>query len=89
MLSINSQIRNFIKILPVGAELFHAEALRGIQSYMTKLSVAFSNFVDARKNCIQFIAGYLSDYEDRSSSFYTCSRFDENSAPEVPLQHET
>ena len=37
------QIQNFIKILSVGAELFHADR----RTSMTKLTVAFRNFVNA------------------------------------------
>jgi hypothetical protein len=40
------QISNFIKIHPVGAELFHADG----QKNMTKLTVAFRNFVNMPKN---------------------------------------
>jgi hypothetical protein len=39
------QIQSFIKSLPVGAELFHAEG----QTDMTKLIVAFRNFAKAPK----------------------------------------
>ena len=41
--SKNAQISNFMKILPVGAELFDAEH--------GKLIVAFGNFANASKNC--------------------------------------
>jgi hypothetical protein len=41
-------IPNFIKIRQVGAELFHADG----QMDMTKLTVAFRNFANAPKNCI-------------------------------------
>jgi len=34
------QISNFMKILPLGAELFHMDGA----TYMTKLIVAFNNF---------------------------------------------
>jgi len=37
---------NIMKILPMGAELFHADG----QTDMTKLIVAFRNFVKAPKN---------------------------------------
>jgi len=39
----NTPISNFVKIHPVGAELFHADGRTG----MTKLVVAFGNFVNA------------------------------------------
>jgi len=42
----NTQISNFMKIHPVGAELFHA----GRQTAMTKLTVTFWNTVYAPKN---------------------------------------
>jgi hypothetical protein len=38
---------NFIKIRPVGAELFHADG----QTDMTKLLVAFLSFTNAPQNC--------------------------------------
>jgi hypothetical protein len=43
--SKNPQIRNFMKPRPMGAELFHADG----RPYMTKLIVAFRNFVNAPK----------------------------------------
>jgi len=43
--SKNTQISNFMKIRPVGAELFHADG----QTDMTKLIVAFHNFANAPK----------------------------------------
>ena len=49
--SKNIQIPNFMKIRPVGAELFHADrrtdGRRGRQTGMTKLMVAFYNFARA------------------------------------------
>jgi hypothetical protein len=42
----NFQIWNFMKIRPVGAELFHADG----QTDMTKLIVAFRYFANAPKN---------------------------------------
>ena len=42
-----TQISGFIKISPVGAELFHAEG----QTNKMKLKVAFLNFAKAPKNC--------------------------------------
>ena len=44
-LSKNNEISNFVKIRPVGAELFRADR----QTDMTKLTVAFGNFVNAPK----------------------------------------
>jgi len=43
--SKNIQISNFIKILSVGAEMFHADRWKDI----TKLTVAFRNFSNAPK----------------------------------------
>jgi hypothetical protein len=40
-----AKIPNFIKIHPVGAELFHSEG----QTDMTNLTVAFRNFANAPK----------------------------------------
>ena len=46
-----------MKIRPVGAALFHAEGWTDgrtdRRTYMTKLIVAFCNFANAPKNCIQ------------------------------------
>ena len=41
----NTQIQNFMKIRPVGAELFHADG----RTDMTKLKVAFRNIANAPK----------------------------------------
>jgi hypothetical protein len=40
----------FIKIRPVGAELFHADGQTDGQTDMTKIMVAFSNFANAPKD---------------------------------------
>jgi hypothetical protein len=45
-ISEKAQISNFIKIRPLGAELFHSDE----QADMTKLTVAFHSFVNERKN---------------------------------------
>ena len=45
-----AQILNFIKIRPVGAELFHLERRTDRRTDMTKLIVAFRNFVNAPNN---------------------------------------
>jgi hypothetical protein len=42
----NTHISNFIKILPVGAELFHADGQTGV----TRLIVDFRNFANPPKN---------------------------------------
>jgi hypothetical protein len=39
-----------MKIRPVGAQLFHTDG----QMHMTKLTVAFRNFVKAPKNCYSY-----------------------------------
>ena len=41
----NTQISNFMKIRPVGSQMFRADT----QTAMTKLIVAFRNFVNAPK----------------------------------------
>jgi len=43
---VKRNTQNFMTIRPVGAELFHADR----RTYMTKLIVAFRNFVHAPKN---------------------------------------
>ena len=48
--SQNTQISSFMKILPVGAELFHDDGRTGGRTDMTKLIVAFRNFANAPKN---------------------------------------
>jgi hypothetical protein len=49
----NTQISNVMKILPLGTQLFHADrrtdGRTGGQTGMTKLIIAFSNFVNAPK----------------------------------------
>jgi len=44
--SKNTQISNFVKILPLGAELFHADR----RTDVTKLRADFRNFINAPKN---------------------------------------
>ena len=44
--SKNGQTSNFMKVRPVGAELFHADG----QTDMTKLIVALRNFANETKN---------------------------------------
>jgi hypothetical protein len=44
--SKNTQMSNFMKIRPVGAELFHADG----RTDMKKLIVVFRNFANAPKN---------------------------------------
>jgi hypothetical protein len=46
---LNSQIPNFMKILPVGTELFYADG----RTDMTKLIIAFRNFAKAPYNNIE------------------------------------
>ena len=46
----NNEISNFMKIRPVGVELFHADELTDRLTDMTKLIVAFfTNFANAPK----------------------------------------
>jgi hypothetical protein len=40
---------NFMKIRPVGAEIFHAYGRTDLQTGMTNLRVAFCNFANAPK----------------------------------------
>ena len=51
--STNTQISNFMKIRPLGTELFYADrqtdTLTDRRTYTMKLIVAFRNFVDALK----------------------------------------
>ena len=49
MFSKNTQISNFLKIRPVGVELFNVDRRTDIQIDMTKLIVAFCNFAKAPK----------------------------------------
>jgi hypothetical protein len=49
--SINTQISNFMKIRPVGAELSHADRWAGGQTGLPKLTVDFRNYAKAPKNC--------------------------------------
>ena len=48
--SKNIQISNFVKIRPVGAELFHADGQTDRRTGMTKLIDAFRTFRNAPKN---------------------------------------
>ena len=50
--SKNNQISNFMKIHPVGAELFHADGWMDGRTDMTKLAVAFRNLANAPKKTI-------------------------------------
>ena len=49
--SEDTQISNFVKTLPVGAELFHADGQIG----MTKLAISFHNFAKAPTNYQPFV----------------------------------
>jgi len=46
----STQISNFIKIHPLGAELFHANRQTDRQTDMAKLTVEFRNFANTPKN---------------------------------------
>jgi hypothetical protein len=45
----NTHVSNFVKIHPVRAEVFHVERQIGGRTDVTKLTVAFRNFGNARK----------------------------------------
>ena len=47
----NTQVSNFMKIRPVGAELFHADG----RTDMMKLTVTIRNFANAPKKVPQWI----------------------------------
>jgi hypothetical protein len=47
--SESSQVSNLMKIVPVAAELLHADERTGGRSDITKLIVAFRNFANAPK----------------------------------------
>jgi len=53
MFEKNTQIQNFMKIRPLGAE-FHTEG----RTDMTQLIVTFHNFANAPKNVAWFIESY-------------------------------
>ena len=48
-----TEISNFIKISPVGAEMFYADRRTGRQARMINLIVAFRNFENAPKKPIK------------------------------------
>jgi hypothetical protein len=48
--SKNTQISNFIKLRPVGVELFQADGETGGKTDMTKLIIAFHNFTNVLRN---------------------------------------
>jgi hypothetical protein len=47
-----TQISSFVKIRPVGAELFHVDGRAGRQADMTKLIVAFRNLANQPKGSV-------------------------------------
>ena len=57
--SENNQKSNFVIIRPVGAELFYADRQTDGQIEMTKIIVAFRNFVIAHKNVANFFVGEI------------------------------
>jgi len=61
----NTQIPNFTKICPAGAELLHAEGRTDIQTYMIKLIAAFREFADAPeiRTFSQFCYVYLCTWQ--------------------------
>jgi hypothetical protein len=50
----NTQISNFMKISPVGAELFHADGRTDKQRDVKKLIAAIHNFANAPKKTARF-----------------------------------
>ena len=48
--SKNTRISDFMKVHPVGAELFHSEGLTERRTDMMKVVVAFRNFANEPKN---------------------------------------
>jgi hypothetical protein len=85
-----SQISNFMKVHPMGPELFHVYRQADIQTDVTKLTVAFRNFVNAPKNSKardvpSSVIGTQSN-ED-ISSFYETLKF--NSLKKTPSAYET
>jgi hypothetical protein len=50
----------FLKISPVGAEVFHAEGKTERQTDMTKLLVALCNFANTPKNLLFFAVNLVS-----------------------------
>jgi hypothetical protein len=59
--SKNTQIPNFMKIHPVGAELLHADRRTDGWTYMTKLKVTFRRFANVPKN------GFKERYQPRDN----------------------
>jgi hypothetical protein len=49
-ISKNTEIWNFMKIRPVGTELYHSDRRTDVHADVTKLIVVFRNFVKAPKN---------------------------------------
>ena len=60
-----AQTSNFIKIRPVGAELFHADRQTNGRTDMTNLTVSFRSFVEVLKN----------ERTERTYSSYFCDMF--------------
>jgi hypothetical protein len=46
----STQVPNFMKIHPVGSELFHEDKWTDGQTDITKLILAYQNFANAHKN---------------------------------------
>jgi len=53
-----TQIQIFVKIRSVGAQLFHAERRKDERTDMTKLILAFLNFLNTSKNHRNPFCGY-------------------------------
>jgi hypothetical protein len=65
----NIKISNFMKVRPVGAELFHADR----QTDMTKLIVAFRNFANARINAVTPLARSVTTISLFHRAYFTYS----------------
>jgi len=77
---LNTQISYFMKILPVVAELFHAD--RRTQTDTTKLTVTFSNFANSPKT------NYPSHTDGRSES-HCCSYHESQNVFSKPIFFRT
>ena len=68
-------LTNFVKIRPVGAELFHADGgtdrQTDRQADMTKLIVAFHNFTNAPKNSLHVGDHRVTHYSNLAADQYS------------------
>ena len=75
--SPNLQIRNFMKIRPVKAELFLADGRTDRRADMTKLTVAFRNFATAPRRAHRLFHNLCRRYNNQ----LVCHRSDVSVAP--------